>query len=64
VTLTYDRRKSKGLAIEQYPARYSVSLVGGWKVTFGFKISPTDYELTQRLTFITAPWDAAAKSYR
>jgi hypothetical protein len=48
-------RQSKCLAIERYPARYSVSLVGGWKVIFGFKVSPTDYELMQ-LIFITPPW--------
>jgi hypothetical protein len=62
--LTYGWRDGKGLAIEQYPARYSVSLVGGWRVSFGAKISPTDYELTQRLIFITEPWQDATKNYR
>jgi hypothetical protein len=57
----------KGLAIQAmflYPATCSVELVGGWFVSFGTRMSPTDHEITQYLINITAPWGEAAKTYR
>jgi hypothetical protein len=62
LVLTYGWKDGKGLAIASYPARYSATLAGRWLVVFGFKVSPTDYELTQRLINITEPWDG--KNYK
>jgi hypothetical protein len=62
--LTYGLVDGRGLAIDQYPARYCVSLADKWNVSFGSRASRTDYELTPRLIEITAPWDSEAGSYR
>jgi hypothetical protein len=58
LVLTYGWLAGKGLAIEQYQARYCVALADGWRISFGSQASPTDYELTQWMINITAPWNA------
>jgi hypothetical protein len=64
VVVTCGLRGMKSQAMSIFPATYCVELVAGWSVSFGAQVSPTDFELTQYLINITAPWDDDAKTYR
>jgi hypothetical protein len=42
--------------ISETPAAYTVSLKGGWRISFGAEESASDATLMQHLSNITAPW--------
>jgi hypothetical protein len=54
VVVTYGPKGLVTQTMSLYPATYCVELVGGWFVSFGTQMSPTDFELTQHLINITA----------
>jgi hypothetical protein len=44
-------------------SKFKVDLIDKWAITFGTPETPSDKELTNRLAYITAPWNETAKKY-
>jgi hypothetical protein len=61
LTVSFAHKDLKGVPISEFPAAYTLVLVGKWFISFGPGEQATDTTVMQHLGNITSPWDR--KSY-
>jgi hypothetical protein len=63
VYITSGWTDTKGLAVSNFPAQFKIGLIDNWAIVFGAVENLTNRDLTQKLVYITAPWDVTAQGY-
>jgi hypothetical protein len=57
IRVDFERKGMPGPPINQFPAAYTIELLGNWFISFGAEEQASDMTLMQYFMNITAPWD-------
>jgi hypothetical protein len=63
VHVTYSFSEATAVSVDSFPPRFKVELIDKSPLIFGTSETPADHELTERLAYITAPWNGVDEKY-